>query len=91
MHNVTTPQSLPQVLIRKGFTLIELLVVMAIIATLIALLLPSIKRSKANARSVICATNVKQMTLAIRWYTEDYDNVMVTPIDKDPPCCWTGD
>ena len=64
---------------------------MSIIALLIALLLPSVKRSKANARSVICATNVKQMTLAIRWYSEDFDNVMVTPIDKDPPCCWGGD
>ena len=48
---------------RDGFTLIELLVVITMIATLVALLLPAIKRARASAVAVMCAENERQMHL----------------------------
>ena len=56
---------------RAGFTLIEMLVVITIIALLIALLLPAIKRSRAVARLVICQSNLGQIGIAFFSYASD--------------------
>lgn len=56
-----------------GFTLIELLVVISIIALLIAMLLPAIKRAKESARMVECASMVRQLGLAFHMYSSDFD------------------
>lgn len=56
----------------RGFTLIELLVVISIIALLIALLLPTIKRSREHARRVTCANNFRQLVLGCNTYATDY-------------------
>ncbi|MBN1975419.1 MAG: type II secretion system protein [Sedimentisphaerales bacterium] len=45
---------------RKGFTLIELLVVIAIISFMLAILMPSLKRTRNQARTVVCQSNLKQ-------------------------------
>ena len=56
----------------RGFTLIELLVVIAIIALLVSILLPSLRRAKDLANSVVCAANQKAMASAFQFYGQDY-------------------
>lgn len=53
---------------RCAFTLIELLVVVAIIAMLVAILLPVLGRARAQGRSVVCRKNLQQAGAAIVMY-----------------------
>ena len=52
-----------------GFTLIELLVVVAVIAILISILVPSMKKAKEQARAVICRSNLHQWGMIWLLYT----------------------
>ncbi len=56
-----------------GFTLIELLVVVAIIALLISILLPSLSKARAQARTTLCGTRLTQIAKAFILYAGDYD------------------
>ena len=64
---------------QKGFTLIELLVVISIIAVLMAILMPALRRTKEQAKRVVCANNLRQMGTAMEMYSGSYDG-------KIPPC-----
>jgi len=59
----------------NGFTLIELLVVIAIISILAAILFPVFATAREKARSAKCASNLKQIGIAILAYSQDYDEV----------------
>ncbi len=74
----TTPQ-----MSRRGFTLIELLVVIAIIALLLSILMPSLSRARSVAARLVCAHNLKQISLAVRLYLEGNDDFY--PCDANDP------
>ncbi len=65
--------------IRRGFTLIELLVVISIIAVLMAILMPALKRAKEQAQATVCQANLKGYGLALTMYAQDNEDRFPNP------------
>jgi Tfp pilus assembly protein PilE len=59
------------------FTLLELLIVIAIIMILAGLLLPTLKKAKEMGKRSICANNQKQISMAVFYYSQDYNGWIV--------------
>lgn len=58
---------------RVGFTLTELLVAVAIIGALVSLLLPAVQTARASARRTQCASNLRQIGLAISLFHDSLE------------------
>jgi len=54
-----------------GFTLLELLIVIAVIAVLMAILLPALNRAKGLANRVVCSSNLRNLGKAWHMFLED--------------------
>jgi len=70
---------------------VELLVVVGIIAALIALLLPALESARAQARTVVCMSNIRQLGLALRMYAGDFNQEYppnTTALTKGGPLSW---
>src|SRR5882672_7223565 len=68
---------------KQGFTLVELLVVVAIIALLIAILLPAVSAAKEQANRVKCGANLRQIGMAQQMYAGEnkgqYPRILYVP------------
>lgn len=63
---------------KAAFTLIELLVVVAIIAVLIAILLPSLSKAREVGRRVVCASQLRQLSTCSISYVIDHHHTLPT-------------
>jgi len=62
---------------KNAFTLIELLVVVAIIALLLSIIVPALKRVKQQATGAVCLSNNRQITIAWHTYAMENDQEIV--------------
>lgn len=56
---------------KRGFTLVEILVVITVVALLSALLLSAFSSVRARSHTASCASNLKQLGVALQLYTAD--------------------
>jgi prepilin-type N-terminal cleavage/methylation domain-containing protein/prepilin-type processing-associated H-X9-DG protein len=61
----------------SGFSLIEVLVVVGMIALLLAILLPSLSGAREQARTAMCGTSLKQISLAATAYAQEQQSWLV--------------
>src|SRR5580693_5888198 len=61
----------------SAFTLVELLVVIGIIATLIAILMPALKKARQAAQTAACLSNLHQITTAASAYSTDNNGYII--------------
>jgi prepilin-type N-terminal cleavage/methylation domain-containing protein/prepilin-type processing-associated H-X9-DG protein len=59
---------------RRGLSLVELLIVIAIISILAGMLMPVLAQARRAAQQRTCASNVRQLGMALRMYVDDYDS-----------------
>lgn len=76
---------------KKAFTLIEILIVISILTILIAIVFPIFKSIKVNSYETKSLSNLRQIGLAWKMYSEDYDDMMMRFFYEDEFVYWFGD
>lgn len=66
---------------REAFTLLELLVVLAIIAILVAIIVPSLSKARENSRRSICLSNLKQIGISATMYADDHNGAFPSAVN----------
>ncbi len=74
----------------RGFTLVELLVVITIIAMMMALLLPAVQAVRASARQTQCASNMKQIGLAVQMFANSRGGQMPFNVHHSAARSWVN-
>lgn len=65
----------------RAFTLIELLVVISIIVLLISILLPALRNAREQAKSITCASQIRQLAVAMDMYASDSKDTYLVVLD----------
>jgi prepilin-type processing-associated H-X9-DG protein/prepilin-type N-terminal cleavage/methylation domain-containing protein len=68
-----------------AFTLVELLVVIGVIAILIALLLPALRKAREAAKVSSCGSNLRQLFLVAEMYANDFKGALPQPRETTYP------
>jgi len=77
---------------RRAFTLIELLVVVAIIALLIALMMPQLSKAKEVTRRTSCAANLHALGIGYYAYISEFNNFLPIGVSGGFICnTWAND
>lgn len=72
--------------IGRGFSLIDLLVSVSVMVILMAILMPALRMAHERARQIKCASNIRQMAIALETYTDDYQEYLPPArFDEEPP------
>ena len=58
--------------VARAFTLVELLVVIGIIALLISILMPALRKAREQANGIACSSNVRQIMQAFLMFANDH-------------------
>lgn len=69
---------------RHGFTLIEILVSLAVITVIMAIALPAYQYSRQKAYQVQCASNLRQLGIAVSAYAQDFNGYLPPYINMLP-------
>lgn len=69
---------------KPGFTLVELLVTIGIIALLMGILLPAVTRMRQNAMSVKCKAQLRDIGIALNFYSQQNRGVIYPIGELDP-------
>jgi type II secretory pathway pseudopilin PulG len=72
------PANAPTPVAPPAFTLVELLLVIGIVGALLAIVLPALAPSREAARTVVCASQLKQMIAAFKMYTNDHNMIPIS-------------
>jgi len=75
---------------RHGFTLVELLVVIGIIAVLIGILLPALRKAREAANRAYCLSNLRQVSTMLRMYAHLYKDSVPLGYGVDNPTTATN-
>lgn len=77
MSKVTHAGSFESVIrLRRAFTLIELLVVIAVVALLLGILLPVLRKSRQKTQLLVCSANLHNTGIAIHTYAHDNNDTI---------------
>jgi len=73
---------------RPAFTLVELLTVIAIIAVLGSLLIPVVGRIRQSAHETTCASNMRQIGIALQLHANEHGKYPSTTHTSEPDQSW---
>lgn len=68
---------------RKGISLLEFLAVIAILVILFSVIAPAVFRVRDNSRTVLCLSNIKQLSLAVLQYSLDNERLPTSLYEVD--------